>query len=246
MWIPQPKQLWIPGQPKPPCGTQIDWADPLSQGLVGCWLFNEGAGNIVNLATGKKYTRCGGGGTWGTDGYDSRNSGAGFYASEPAVALACSGKGYTVITTQKSFDIAGYSPMLGFCDGYSTNITSYGLGVQNVTYISSNRYFDIWGHTSSSVSSFAYGLVDIQYGVSENYCLSVHNTGTAYGYFNGKLFYTQPGITFNPTLPSTIKLLDRNYGTSQTRQAVTKLMLLYSRALSAPEIQRLHELTKGW
>jgi hypothetical protein len=32
---------------KPPLGTQIDWSNPLTQGLVGCWLFNEGSGNRV-------------------------------------------------------------------------------------------------------------------------------------------------------------------------------------------------------
>jgi len=32
---------------KPPMGTQIDWSHPLARGLVGCWLMNEGAGNVV-------------------------------------------------------------------------------------------------------------------------------------------------------------------------------------------------------
>ena len=33
---------------KPPAGTQINPLHPLSRGLVGCWLFNEGAGSLVN------------------------------------------------------------------------------------------------------------------------------------------------------------------------------------------------------
>ena len=33
---------------KPMLGRQINWSHPLSRGLVGCWLMNEGAGNIVN------------------------------------------------------------------------------------------------------------------------------------------------------------------------------------------------------
>jgi hypothetical protein len=33
---------------KPPVGTTIDWSHPLSRGLVGCWLFNEGAGKLAN------------------------------------------------------------------------------------------------------------------------------------------------------------------------------------------------------
>ncbi len=36
---------------KPPLGSIIDWSHPLADGLVGCWLFNEGTGNIAtNLA----------------------------------------------------------------------------------------------------------------------------------------------------------------------------------------------------
>jgi len=30
---------------KPPLGAKLNWAHPLTKGLVGCWLFNEGGGN---------------------------------------------------------------------------------------------------------------------------------------------------------------------------------------------------------
>lgn len=36
------------GQQKPPLGYQLDRSSPFAQGLVGCWLFNEGAGGIAN------------------------------------------------------------------------------------------------------------------------------------------------------------------------------------------------------
>lgn len=36
------------GATKPPPGTQIDWQAPLSAGLAGCWLFNEGSGKLLN------------------------------------------------------------------------------------------------------------------------------------------------------------------------------------------------------
>ena len=38
---------------KPPAGTQINPLHPLSKGLVGCWLFNEGAGSLANDISGK-------------------------------------------------------------------------------------------------------------------------------------------------------------------------------------------------
>jgi len=40
---------------KPPLGTQIDRGHPLARGLVGCWLMNEGAGNLVANAAGPLY-----------------------------------------------------------------------------------------------------------------------------------------------------------------------------------------------
>ena len=35
-----------PGQ-KPLLGTSLDWNHPLSEGLIGCWVMNEGAGNKI-------------------------------------------------------------------------------------------------------------------------------------------------------------------------------------------------------
>jgi hypothetical protein len=32
---------------KPPLGQQINWSHPLSKGLVGCWLMNEGSGDRI-------------------------------------------------------------------------------------------------------------------------------------------------------------------------------------------------------
>lgn len=32
---------------KPPVGNTINWAHPLAKNIVGCWLMNEGGGNIV-------------------------------------------------------------------------------------------------------------------------------------------------------------------------------------------------------
>lgn len=37
---------------KPPPGVQIDGSNPLTNGLVGCWLFNEGAGLRANDLSG--------------------------------------------------------------------------------------------------------------------------------------------------------------------------------------------------
>lgn len=33
---------------KPPVGIQLDFTNPINNGLVGCWIFNEGSGTVVN------------------------------------------------------------------------------------------------------------------------------------------------------------------------------------------------------
>ena len=41
---------------KPPLGTPIDWSNPLAQGLVGAWAFNEGGGAPVDSVSAKRLT----------------------------------------------------------------------------------------------------------------------------------------------------------------------------------------------
>jgi hypothetical protein len=49
---------------KPPLGTQIDWSHPLSRGICGCWLMNEGGGNRVNDLSGNGNTGAITGAVW--------------------------------------------------------------------------------------------------------------------------------------------------------------------------------------
>jgi hypothetical protein len=48
------------GKQKPPVGYEIDWSHPLTRGLKACFLFNEGAGRIRDLVTGKQFAQTGG------------------------------------------------------------------------------------------------------------------------------------------------------------------------------------------
>lgn len=41
---------------KPMLGKQIDWSHPLTNGLVGCWLMNEGSGDIIQDLSGNGNT----------------------------------------------------------------------------------------------------------------------------------------------------------------------------------------------
>jgi hypothetical protein len=67
--------LRIPYSTKPPLGAQLNRSHPLAQGLVGCWLFNEGGGNrFFNSASGSA-TSLGAVQNWATPlGINSINS----------------------------------------------------------------------------------------------------------------------------------------------------------------------------
>lgn len=52
---------------KPPVGTRINRSDPIGRSVVGCWLFNEGAGNRAIDVSGKgNHGTLNGGPTWTT------------------------------------------------------------------------------------------------------------------------------------------------------------------------------------
>ena len=45
---------WKQTTQKPPLGAKIDWSNPITKDLVGCWLFNEcGGGKVFDLAKGR-------------------------------------------------------------------------------------------------------------------------------------------------------------------------------------------------
>ena len=53
---------------KPPLGSYIDWSHPLAEGLVGCWLFNEGSGRATcNLVAPDNVARIGSSFEWHND-----------------------------------------------------------------------------------------------------------------------------------------------------------------------------------
>src|SRR3990167_1898944 len=52
-----PVMATTPWTTKPPIGARINWGHPLSKGLVGCWLMNEGMGQrVTNIALNKQGT----------------------------------------------------------------------------------------------------------------------------------------------------------------------------------------------
>ena len=114
---------------KPPKGAMLNRGHPLALGLVGCWLMNEGGGNIVNDLSGNGNTGVfvGDGVSWsagkygpgislaGSDDYVSLGTNACILGSIPQFTVVCSAKvsktGYHCLVS-KGLPLAG-SPYAG-------------------------------------------------------------------------------------------------------------------------------------
>jgi hypothetical protein len=80
---------------KPVLGVQLDRGHPLAGGLVGCWLFNEGGGNVVQNLAGFSRATFVGTPTWGQGRYGQGLSfpgGSGSYVGVPFETLQNAGR----------------------------------------------------------------------------------------------------------------------------------------------------------
>jgi hypothetical protein len=87
---------------KPPLGPVISPGHPLANGLVGCWLMNEGGGPSVHEMTGRGY---GGGGTPPSDGVLAGN--VSWIQGRDGPALNFPATGTTGVTTGQWANPAG-------------------------------------------------------------------------------------------------------------------------------------------
>jgi len=214
---------------KPPMGTQIDWTDPLSQGLVGCWLFNEGGGS-------EAFDLCGSVGAKKGAAVINAN---GLYNSTTSGGVA-TGKQLPAQTTDTSFTY--------FCV-VKLAVTTTGTVMGNryegtsspLQFIKISQYGASYYNNGSSVD---FGPADKR-GSKTSMCLT--KKGTAFNFYSDG---AKVGLTATSSLtndPNPIYLMTGNLtGNSEVPIGTMYCALVYNRALSAQEIQRLHEMTKEW
>jgi hypothetical protein len=113
---------------KPPLSSQINWSHPLSRGLVGAWLMNEGSGNILQDVTLNNNT-LNTTGVW--SGGNQQYNGASTYASMLKSLML--GWGYPLTMTVR-FSGAAQSDKRIFAFGSSASDTPiYAIGTGNPT-----------------------------------------------------------------------------------------------------------------
>lgn len=226
---------------KPPVGSQINWGHPLSQGLVGAWLMNEGGGKFIDLISLKlnvsqtAITRIS-----STKGSAIDCGTSGKIAYETTLGskwnnLANTGVSVVSLVFTDTFD-ATSRRIVG--KRYSTPTSGWSVGTWNS---SGNKYF--FEYTASTNGSWSVPSIGGWEQVSWSYKGLLSGVAPV-GYVNGKvgaLTTTSTGIapyTDDTAAPVTLV----NHGDID-RPFDGKVVYIYvfSRALSPSEIQSLYE-----
>jgi len=243
MWIPQPKQIWLPGQPKPPAGTMLD--PLLCDGLVGCWLFNEGGGSTAfNLAQPKHATWSDGSVSYNNRGLNLADSAATQRVTfdESIGKCPCD---ITVIVRVTPTRASGKNVhfMSKWVSGRDWN-NSWCIGGNYI-----NTPTDYYPTFAVSIGIDVYEAshtVQWQTGVTETF-VGVRRGNALFLYRNGLLVATTTGLSGETNTPTTIGKIGDFAGASALNTIATyHYAMIYNRALSAQEIQRLHEMTAVW
>lgn len=222
---------------KPPFGAQLDPEHPLSRGLVGCWLFNEGMGNRISDLTNPNLSavKTGSGSfSWEGDAFrtlpDESGSGAyfdfgnqqrhrGLTQKTIAVAVCNLENLWWWILYKGDNSTAG-----GWAFGYHNGERRWMHSIRNSEGTYHYNYFGPapigkWTHV---VATYDAALP----------------SGNMRGYVNGKYSSSRscPGVVLNPPYPLTA-LADRGL---RPLNGLVKYIRLYNRALTQDEIAWLY------
>lgn len=196
--------------------TRINWDNPITQGLVGAWAFNEGSGTSITDAVSKTVSTFTGA-TWnGCDLVTTRASGNG--AILPSVGLTDK---ITVMVCSTMATSAADSHLISRYNGWvmsgdGTNMRFRIDGAVNVSFGSIASLRDSKQHTFSGVYDGA-------------------NVTT---YTDG-VFVASSARTGNMTLSGNTTLATYNGGTGFEWDGTIKYALIFNRALSASEVASL-------
>lgn len=145
------------GQQKPPLGYQLDKSSPFAQGLVGCWLFNEGAGAMINDLTGKTSTQTITAPNWGNNSYYySQADTQGLAISHKTVLLNKSFTFSCMVNFRKAEIIAGNREYLLGGYNYSTWYLQKILGAKTLRFYSQLSNTDRQITTSTEIIESAW------------------------------------------------------------------------------------------
>ena len=205
---------------KPSLGSTIDFNHPLSQGLVGCWLFNEQTGNKIYDLANKHESTFYNGPIWdkkynGSILFDGTNDYIGLNASASVS-----------FTLEIDFEIYSFtSGDMRLAGSYTGDTNQLAMGFND-------NIFRIWLSNGWNNTNFVAST-------NQTYKLTiVLNNNITYIYVNGKLNYTLAAGTYFNNLGLANPYV-MNWG-SYFNGLISGIKL-YNRALSAEEVLSLYE-----
>lgn len=229
---------------KPPIGSTINWSHPLSKGLVGCWLMNEGVGNIV-----KDIARENNGILINTLWVSSQKYISTYYNNSSSyiscgnsltlqltntVTIGCY-VNLTTLSTGSSPDWTDYIVSKGndsTAGVYALQHTGSASGRRNFSFMRSStagtRY---WANTPSNYNFT--GIFYFVVGVDNGKVLKIYINGIFMGE-NTSVFTRQANTSDNFEI-------GRSSGNTYYSNAKITNVIVYNRALSPQEIQQLYQ-----
>lgn len=221
---------------KPPLGSQINWSHPLSKGLVGCWLMNEGGGNPVNLVTRDAFVV--NQATW-----VNTKRGAGMRVasdtSSPGLSLVASNdfkkNNVTIVWFGSYFSIVGGVPntrlfSVDYDNANSAPYISYG-------FLRSADYTIGFGWNNGSYQSYVTGDI-VSYNKPIMAVLAIGSKADSY--IDGVLKNSSSAVGNISYSATTRILVGNNSSIPVLTNSDIYYGLIYSRALSPSEIQQLY------
>ena len=227
---------------KPPMGWPIDWDNPLSKGLVGFWLFNEGSGSRVNDLSGNGNTGTIVGPTWASTKY-----GSGISFDGNTDTINC-GK-FTGFDGVSAFTIIFTAKWNVLVDGYDV-VFSQQVDSTHVIIINGQSTGGIMTFNVSNGST-AYGSTNVFQTVGRYYHIAIVYDGSGAANADRLKLYVD-GVyktfaSFTGTIPATVPTLstvDMTFGYAHASYCFNGIMdnvsIYKNRALTTSEIAQLY------
>jgi hypothetical protein len=228
---------------KPPIGSSINWEHPLSKGIVGCWLMNEGGGKKIRNLTGRNNANLNSGG-WSLSqkGYALVNDYAVVEKTNTTDTSVFDflDKRLTIVSgvIEIPFNYNAYdcARMGANYSGYRFTIEPYGgMGLLSRDSAGNQVSFDSYQTGHNTVADGKYHIL-----------VGVWNNTTMSAYLDGKFKYTADisslgAWSFTSGSEGTVELnLRRISNGSASATGKFLFWYFYNRALSPQEIQQLY------
>jgi len=231
--------IW--GNTKPPLGTQINWQHPLSKGIVGCWLMNEGMGDKVNDLSGNKNT-----GTLMNFSHPSTPT-SGWNPGKFGKSLAFDGSNdyislpncYGKYISNNNFHSVSLWVMIKNLNQIPVFWATTGMKGEIIMIMDATHFY--WGY-----SAYGYGFRVYSGTFLNNYWYHIGvvkngsgNVGDAY--INGIKLTSYTSQLISPITVNPLDIVLGYYSLNRNLNGMLDFPIIYNRALSSQEVLQLYK-----